>query len=87
MTDSNVPEALRDKHERNREDRIAAIKRWVEYIESTDPDVWGEQLNTLVNSQLDAARGADVSAEQYQRVREAGRAYADDREVESSDEC
>lgn len=78
MRDSNERDALAEKHERNREQRLAEIKHWVEYVESTPPETWGEQLNRLVDSQLDAARGADVSAEQYRRVAEAGREWAED---------
>ncbi len=41
MSDSNVREALNEKHERNREQRIKAVKRWVAYIKSEPPEVWG----------------------------------------------
>jgi len=69
MTDSGDP--LAEKHERNREQRIAEIERWVEYIQTNPPDVWGEQLNTLIESQIEAARESGVSAAQLERVREA----------------
>lgn len=78
MTDSNERDALAAKHERNREQRLSEIKRWVEYVESTPADTWGEQLNRLVDSQLDAARDAGLTAEQYQRVAAAGREWAED---------
>jgi len=41
MNDSNAREHLDAKHERNREQRIEGIKRWVEYIESEPPETWG----------------------------------------------
>ena len=43
MSDSNAPEHLDAKHERNREQRIEGIKRWVEYIKSEPPETWGPQ--------------------------------------------
>lgn len=70
MTDSSDP--LAEKHERNRQQRIAEIERWVEYIRTNPPDVWGEQLNTLIESQIEAARESGVSAAQRERVRKAG---------------
>jgi hypothetical protein len=75
MTDSD--DQLADKHERNRAQRIEEIERWAEYIRDNPPEVWGEQLNTLIESQIEAARKSGVSAEQRERVREAGRAFAD----------
>ena len=74
MTDSTDP--LAEKHERNREQRLAEIKQWATYIQENPPDVWGPQLNTLIESQLEAARESGVSAEQRKRVREAGREFA-----------
>lgn len=74
MTDSDDP--LAEKHERNREQRIAAIKRWATYIEENPPEVWGPQLNSLIESQLEAAQQSGVSAAQRERVREAGREWA-----------
>lgn len=72
MSDSPPSDDLRAQQERNEEQRIEAIRRWVEYVERQPPDVWGEQLNTLVNAQLQSARDADLSAEQYRRVERAG---------------
>ncbi|MFC7076745.1 hypothetical protein [Haloarcula halophila] len=70
MSDSNVRERLDRKHERNREQRIEGIKRWVEYIKSNPPEVWGPQQNAIVDGQLDAAQGAGTTAEHQQRVTE-----------------
>jgi hypothetical protein len=67
MSDSNAREHLDAKHERNREQRIEGIKRWVEYITSEPPETWGPQQNAIVNGQLDAAQsvGASASHQQY----------------------
>jgi hypothetical protein len=73
MSDSNGREALEAKRERIREQRIAAIKRWVEYIKSHDADEWGDQQNRLVNSQLEAARQSEIDVEHRRRVDRAGR--------------
>lgn len=78
MPDSNHSERLDDKHEQNRQERLAGIKRWVEYIREQPPEVWGVQQNRLVNSQLESARETGLSAEHEQRVQEfAAAAQAD----------
>lgn len=68
MSDSNTPERLSDKHEHNREQRIEAIQRWVEYIKSEPPETWGPQQNAVVNDQLDAAQSVQTSATHQQYV-------------------
>lgn len=68
MSDSNARDRLAAKHERNREQRLQAIKRWVAYIQSEPPETWGPQQNQVVNEQLDAATHADVSAAHRQFV-------------------
>jgi hypothetical protein len=68
MSDSNAPDHLDAKHKRNREQRIEAIKRWVEYIQSEPPEVWGPQQNAVVEDQLDAAQSVQTSASHRQRV-------------------
>lgn len=70
--DSETRDDLAAKHEHNREQRLDAVYRWVEYVENNPPEVWGEQLNRLIESQLEAARAADVDPETYERVRRAG---------------
>ena len=70
MSDSNAPEDLDAKHERNHEQRIEGIKRWVEYIESEPPETWGPQQNAVVNDQLDAAQSVETSADQQQHVKD-----------------
>lgn len=72
MSDSDELDALEEKHERNREQRIEAVKRWAEYIQENPPEVWGPQQNKVVNSQLQAARESGLDAEHYRRVRDAG---------------
>jgi hypothetical protein len=68
MSDSDAPDHLDAKHKRNREQRIEAIKRWVEYIQSEPPEVWGPQQNAIVNAQLDAAQFIQTSVSHRQRV-------------------
>ncbi len=53
MTNSDE---LAEKHARNREQRIQQVLRWAEYVRTHPDEVWGEQVNRLVNSQLEAAR-------------------------------
>jgi len=72
MNDSNERNALDEKRTRNRQQRLQAIKRWVEYIETHDPEEWGAQQNRLVNSQLESAREGGIDAEQRRRVERAG---------------
>ena len=68
MSNSNAREQLDAKHERNREQRIEGIKRWVEYIRSEPPETWGPQQNAVVNDQLDAAQSVQLSADHQQQV-------------------
>lgn len=73
MSDSNEPDALAVKHEQNREQRVEAVKRWVEYIREHPAEEWGEQQNRLVNSQLESARESGLDVEHRRQVDEAGR--------------
>lgn len=73
MTDSNGPDDLESKHERDRERRIDRVKRWVEYVETHEADDWGTQQNRLVDSQLESARQSGIDVEHRQRVERAGR--------------
>lgn len=75
MTDSSRRDALDRKHEHNREQRIQAVKRWVEYIRTHDPDDWGAQQNRLVNSQLESARESDIDVEHRLRVEKANQVF------------
>ncbi|MFC3956967.1 hypothetical protein [Halovivax cerinus] len=73
MDDARERESPEEKRKRNRQQRLTAIKRWVEYIETHDPDVWGEQRSKLIDSQLESARESDIDVEHRRRVAEAGR--------------
>ena len=77
MTDSNEPESLGAKHERNREQRIAAVKRWVAYIESEPPEKWGPQQNAVVDDQIKAAQNAGTSAAHKRHVEDVAAEIAD----------
>lgn len=70
MGDSNAPEHLDATDERNRDQRIETITRWVEYITSEPPEKWGPQQNVVVNDQLDAAQTVQTSASHQQHVRD-----------------
>lgn len=69
MPDSNPSDPLAQKQERNSEERLEGILRWVEYIREQPPEVWGEQQNRLVNSQLESARESSRSPDQERRIR------------------
>lgn len=81
MNDSNVPEGLEGERERRRAQRIEQVKRWAEYVESTPPDVWGRQLNTVVDAQLEAARESELTVQEHQRISRA----CTDRKTEGDD--
>lgn len=83
MTDSNARDRLAEKHRKNRQQRIEAVKRWVRYVEENPPEKWGEQQNRVIDSQLRAARESNVPAEQYRRVARAGDARERERDGES----
>lgn len=68
MSDSNAREELDAKHERNREQRIEGIKRWVEYIKPESPETWGPQQNAVVK--LDAAQSVRTSTSHQQHVKD-----------------
>ena len=72
MPDSNRSNRLAEKHQQNRQERLAGIKRWVEYIREQPPDVWGAQQNRLVDSQLESARQSELSVEHEHRVQSFG---------------
>lgn len=68
MTDSDTPDQLAAKHDGDREQRIAAIKQWVAYIQAVPPETWGPQQNAVVNGQLTAAQHVASSAAHQQHV-------------------
>ena len=77
MSDSNLSDQLAAKHEQNRQERLAGIRQWIEYIRDQPPEVWGTQQNKLVNSQLESARETALPAEHEQRVRSFAAASSD----------
>ncbi|NHN60096.1 MULTISPECIES: hypothetical protein [Halorussus] len=81
MSDSNAREQLDAKHERNREQRIEGIKRWVEYIQSEPPETWGPQQNAVVNDQLDAAQSVQMSADHQQQVADIAKEIVEARDA------
>lgn len=85
MNDSNGRDPLDAKHERNRQQRIEGIKRWVEYIESEPPEKWGPQQNAIVDGPLEAAQIVQTSAAHQQRVKEVAAEIVEARD-ESSEE-
>ena len=77
MSDSNARDALDAKQERNRQQRLDGIKRWVDYIKAHDAAEWGDQQNRLVDSQLESARQSGIDIEHRQRVERADRERPD----------
>lgn len=80
MTDSSMPDEPAVSREERRARRIERVKRWAEYVDSTPADVWGPQQTRVIESQLDALRGADISVAQLQRVERASESRGDERE-------
>jgi hypothetical protein len=73
---------LAAKHARNRQTRLEGIKRWVEYIQANPPEVWGPQQNELVDTQLESAREADLTAEHERRIKDFAERMTDDSSTE-----
>lgn len=67
MTD--LPD-LDEKHARNREERLRFIREWAEYVRTHPDDVWGEQVNALVDSQIESARNVEDERPDMNRLRE-----------------
>lgn len=82
MTDSSMPDDPAVSGQEWRARRIERIKRWIEYIDSTPAAVWGPQQNCIIESQLDALRGADISVAQLQRVERARERRSTERDSE-----
>ena len=85
MSDSSTPDSLDAKDERNRQQRIKGIKRWVDYIQSEPPEKWGPQQNAVVNDQLEAAQSVQVSADHRQRVQDVAAEILEASEQSSDD--
>jgi hypothetical protein len=86
MSDSNALDGLDAEHERNREQRLEGIKRWVEYIESEPPETWGPQLNAIVDDQLEAAQSIPTSASHRQHVEDVATAIVEERDGDDDTE-
>lgn len=76
MSDSNGSSDLPDADER-RNARLEQIRQWADYIQREDPEVWGPQLNRLVNAQLDAARDAGITVEELAQIEAAASRLAE----------
>ena len=87
MNDGDLRDHLDAKHERNREQRIEGIKRWVEYIRAEPPETWGPQQNAIVDDQLDAAQAVETSAAHQQRVRRVAREITESRDDRDDDQA
>lgn len=68
MTDSDPLEA---RHARNRADRLQEIREWAEYVRTHPDEVWGEQVNTLVDAQLQSARHFEDERPDLDELRES----------------
>jgi hypothetical protein len=86
MSDSSPSDALAAKQRANEADRLASIRRWVEYIRETPPSVWGEEQNRFVNAQVEAARESDLDADHKRRVQAFGEAMTESTDEESDAE-
>ncbi|WP_158059316.1 hypothetical protein [Halorussus halophilus] len=67
---SNSPE-LEQKHADNRQERLEFIKEWADYVRTHPDDVWGPQVNKLVNSQLESARHFEDERPDMDELRES----------------
>ena len=85
MNDGDLRDHLDAKHERNLEQPIEGIKRWVEYIRAEPPEKWGSQQNAVVDDQLDAAQAVETSAAHQQRVRRVAREIAESQDDPDDD--
>lgn len=85
MSDSETFDALEEKHERNRQQRLVDVKHWVDYITDQPAEVWGPQQNAVVNSQLESAQEAGLDADHERRVRAFAESVAADEDTTDSD--
>lgn len=68
MTDSRSSDGLAQKHASIDQERLEAVERWLEYLRTEPPEVWGSQQNAVVNSQLESARAAGYDLERVRRA-------------------
>lgn len=76
MNDSTPNADLPDREQRQVA-RLEQVRRWAEYIQDEPPEVWGPQLNKLVNAQLEAARAASIDPGERERIRASARRLAE----------
>ncbi|WP_254832178.1 hypothetical protein [Haloglomus salinum] len=55
MSDSETPDLdeLEAKHERNRQQRLAFVKRWAEYVRTHPDEEWARQQKVVIDGQVD----------------------------------
>lgn len=61
MIDDTPLDDLRTKHDRNQQQRLAWIDQWADVVATAEDDSkWGDQLNTLIDAQIEAARATTI---------------------------
>jgi hypothetical protein len=71
VVDPDHLETLDAKRDRNREQRLEAVKAWAHYVRDQPVAVLGPQQNRLINSQLEPALHSDIDIELRLRVERA----------------
>lgn len=59
---------LEAKHERNREQRRAFVREWAKFVRTHSDEVWGEQVKTLIDSQIEGVQALEDSGVDPDRV-------------------
>ncbi len=70
MTASDNPDDRDERRSQRHQERIEAVKRWVEYIETTPVEKWGPQQNAVIDAQVESARESGIDAGHRKRVTE-----------------
>ena len=68
MTNSE-PTNQPDREATERQPRFEAVSRWVEYLKSHPPELWGPQQNAVVNGQLESAQLLERTADEELQIR------------------
>ena len=53
----------------NDEDRMWFVKYWAEYVRTHPDKEWSRQQNVIINSQIQNARGIELSPKQYLKIK------------------
>ncbi|MBU3957960.1 MAG: hypothetical protein KKB25_02710 [Nanoarchaeota archaeon] len=61
-------DAKQDK-EINKQDRDWYVEFWANYVRTHKDSEWGRQQNVFINSLMQGARQAKISAEDYLRIK------------------